>query len=69
MEHRFFGTYFQQPKARKLYFSTRLFTGKKRLHDLGDNLKTISSITSDGTLLQTGQFKQEAAFYLFICLF
>lgn len=55
MEHRFFGTYFQQPKARKLNFSTRLFTEKKKLHDLGDNLKTVVSITSDRTLLQTGQ--------------
>lgn len=51
----FFGTYFQQPKARKLNFSTRLFTKKKRLHDLDDNLKTVVSITGDRTLSQTGQ--------------
>lgn len=63
MEHSFLGTYFQQPKARELNFSVRLFTGKKRLHDLGDNLKTIVSITSDRTLLQTGQCEQEAALH------
>lgn len=49
-EAQFVGTYFQQPKARKLNFSTILFTGKERLQDLCDELKTVVSITSDRAL-------------------